>query len=64
MIDHVYKTIADLQPADQKTGQELVEVFQNGRSRSMHVADLVAFDAYDCVVAVGVLYIAAVPTNS
>lgn len=53
MTDHVYKTIADLKPAEPKTGLEIVEVFQNEKSRQMTVGELVAFDAYDCAVAVG-----------
>lgn len=47
---NIYMTIGDLPQADTKTGEELVEVFQGGKSRQMQVGELAKFNSYDVAV--------------
>lgn len=45
--DFEFKTIGQLDDAGPKTAEDLIEVFQNGESKKMTLADAIKFNAYD-----------------
>jgi hypothetical protein len=50
MVGNIYKTIGELVEAANKSGNDFVELFQNGKSYRIKVSELLKFNAYDVAI--------------
>ena len=50
MAGNIYKTIGELVQAANKSGDDFVELFQDGKSYKVKVSELIKFNAYDVAI--------------